>query len=335
MSRDHMNHPRWWISGPEPDESLRSIVERAVALYGCRGDDYRPHLPRHATPYGASASGLDALPIQDILAVARMIGVPASELFMHRLPDHPALLQEHERRVFCPLCWQSDRGADRPLVFRRAWADIFALSCTEHGVPLHWINSLDAANESFLALRLTPSTNAGKEILELIHGFANTLKGSLYGSVTWPPGWRGSAFSARALLMRCASNLGCLPEHLPISNIWAEPDLREFIAVPGHRAEPLHESPWECMRAMGPPAWRRAAFWLVAWYVIPGMAMTLRPPGLPFAPFEEIDAQWDVQPERRDMRRLQRYRRVLIAMSRVFPVCRGPKGVRRWRGRQW
>jgi hypothetical protein len=328
MSHDFTNHPRWWITGPEPDESLRSLIERAVNLYGSEGNDYRPHLSRHATPYGVSLDGLDTLSVHDVLAVARTVGVRPRDLFMHRLTDHPALLEEHERRAFCPRCWQNDMHQGRPPTFRRAWSGIFTLQCAIHAVPLHWAPNLPAGEVPLSILRLTPATKVGKETLTLIHGFARRLGDALYDHAPWPPSWRGSAFSARALLMRSTTNLGCLPEHLPLSSISADPDLREFVGVPLHRNDPLQASPWEGVRRLGPPAWRRAAFWMVAWYVIPQLAMTFRPPGLPIAPFEAIDDQWSVQPPRRDMRRLQKYRRALIDMSRVFPVSRGVRSER-------
>jgi len=315
---------RWWITGPGPDESLRSVVERADQKYGGEREGLRQELVPWATPLDVTASGLDALTARELQHLARTIGVAPRALFAHRLPDHPMLLLATERRAFCPACWQSDRLVGRPTTFRRAWTGVFCLSCPTHGLPLQWaeLGQREMAERAMDAARL-PTSRRGCRVLALIEMFARTLEEGLQGRGKWPCSWRGSAVSARALLMRSVVNLGRLLEHPPFVNVTPLPDLAHWIAPPRRRIDPLQSSPWDAVRALGPPAWRRAAFWMTARYVIPNLSWDERPDGLPIDAFSALDAQWDSQPETsRELRRTRRYQAALHGMCEVFPIRR-------------
>jgi len=324
-SKDQISHStRWWIPGPGDDESLRSIIERADRLYGGEGEGLRRHLWPRATSLPSAETGLDALNARGLCVLGRTIGVAPRSLYPHRLPDHPLLLIERERRAYCPACWHEDLKAGRPTTFRRAWAGVFTLNCSTHGLPLHWASPLiKFGTESATSVPKEPSSPEGKRILRFIEIFARLLEGALRGSTTWPRLWRGDPFTVRALLMRAVVNLGCMPEHPPFASVAAAPDLAAFVGKPNRRVNPLQESPWEHVRALGPPAWRRAALWMTTRYVLPAPKPGFRPEGLPAEAFAALDAQWNALPEEyRQLRRVQRYRTALRSMCRPFPVGR-------------
>lgn len=313
---------RWWIPGPGNDESLRSIVERAERLYGREGDAFRRRLWPRATPLPKAETPLDTLSARELCELGRMIGVEPRALFAHRLADQPMLLKPTERRAYCPLCWAGDRSEGRPLVYRRAWAGVFSLRCTIHDAPLQWA-SPHLSMEAAVAVAAHPRTAAGVRILRFIESFAGQLEEALRGTAAWPRGWRGDAHAARALLMRCTVNLGCMPEHPPFGSLSAPPDLVDFVRPPARRIEPLSEAPWEQVRALGPPAWRRAALWMVSRYVMPSPKTGFLPEGLPAEAFAAADAQWNaIAPDFQGLRRARRYRDALTSMSRPFPVGR-------------
>ena len=310
---------RWWIPGPGADESLRSIVERADRMYGHDQDGLRRHLWPRATLFAAAEAGLDALNARDLCALARAIGVPPRSLFLHRLPDHPLLLLERERRAYCPACWREDLAAGRPVAFRRAWASFFSLNCAVHGVPLHWASPMNNfSGESGTSPPNEPSTARGKRTLRFIEIFGKLLEDALCGRTTWPKLWRGDALSARAMLMRSVVNLGCAPEHPPIANITTTTDLGPFIGKPLRRIAPLQDCPWDQVRALGRPAWRRGALWITARAVMPAANPDYLPEGFVDAAFSAIDAQWDVLPKGRQLRRVRRYRAALRGMCKPF-----------------
>ncbi|SEI89069.1 TniQ family protein [Frateuria terrea] len=313
---------RWWIAGPGQDESLRSIVERAERLYGGPGDAFRRRLkPRATVP--ERETDLDSLSSRELWVLAHTVGVAPSDLFAHRLADSPWLLHALQRRAYCPVCWKEDHRAGRPPGFRRTWAGVFVLRCPDHDVSLHWHaphQSIDLA----LNVPLRPRGRRAARLVRLIDEFARRFERALRGSEPWPPRWHGNPSTARALLMRCAANLGRVPELPPFSSVRGPPVLGGFVSVPTRRVEPLGDSPWECVRAMGLPAWRRAALWMVASYVVPALKDTDRPEGLPARPFAAIDAQWaGMEPHARGLRRTRRYREALQAACRRFEEMEG------------
>jgi TniQ len=313
---------RWWIPGSGDDESLRSIVERAERLYGGEGDAFRRRLWPRATRLPDEVSSLDMLSARELCELARMIGVRPRTLFAHRLEDTPMLLKPSERRAYCPACWMDERNAGRPPVFQRAWAGVFALRCEVHDLPLHW-SSPHLGTDAAVVTPTHPQSAEGVRILRFIETFARHMEQSLRGQATWPREWRGDAYTARGLLMRCVVNLGCMLEHPPFASVAAPPDLSVFIKPPARRVEPLREAPWDLVRALGPPAWRRAALWMVSRYVIPAPKPGYLPEGLPAEAFAALDAQWEgLPPSFRGLRRTRRYREALKASCRPYPVGR-------------
>lgn len=322
MADKHLNlgRERWWIHGPTHDETLHSITERASRCYGADGHTFRRRVWPRATALPGEEMGLDGLSAKDVYLLALTVGVSPLELYRHRMPDHPMLLEENQRRAYCPSCWQEDAIAGHPPSFRRAWMGVFTLNCLVHGRPLHWAPRLPSLEE-YRDSRIPawPPTPEGRHLIRTIMRFARAMRDGLQGG-GWPTGWLGDVFAARALLMRTVVNLGRFPEHPPFASIGHPAELRSFIGVPTRRVEPLQVSPWEQFRALGPPAWRRAAFWMAARYVMPISSRPPRPEGLPWEPFAALDAQWDVPFVLRDLQRAKRYRHVLRLMSRPYSV---------------
>jgi|GEM_PF-4813681 len=128
-----INFQRWWIQPPMLDESLRSVLNRAAALYG-----------RTSAQLWASLNSDDPRPTGDVespssAALRRMataIGMPASELLAHRQPDTPWLLAPHARNVCCPMCWDEDRARGEPCSIRRGWNRLLRTTYPQHGCPL-------------------------------------------------------------------------------------------------------------------------------------------------------------------------------------------------------
>lgn len=282
---------RWWLAAPGHDESLRSLVERADRLYGKPPSE--GYVWQNRTS-GEGAQHLDAPTSLELARLARMLGVNPRYLHAHRLEDGPHLLEMSERRAYCPQCFKEDNAAGRPRIFRRAWARVMAVSCSEHGLPLHWAEPRLAAEVNF-GVDPSPFVLAKEdlEVLRLIDRFARTLEACLWGHGIWPGGWRGTAHAARALLIRCLCNLFWQPRSLPIAQLWISSSLQSAISFPLRSMPPLCGVPWESVRRIGRPSWRRAALWLVAAQVVPGLPEQWRPETIPAAYLAAVDQWWD------------------------------------------
>ena len=329
---------RWWIAAPGIDESLRSLVERADRLYGMPQDDVRAWQDRGAR---LGDPTLDAPNVSELIRLARMLDIPARVLYEHRLEDGPHLLVQDERRAYCPQCLNEDRVAGRPRAFRRAWARIFAVSCSEHKIALQWAEPrLAAIADGELRPGLGPVTQRDKTVLALIDCFARTLEACLWLGAPWPGDWRGSPQAARACLIRCLSNLTgglALP---PVAQLWIQPSLLPFIAFSQRKIPALRGAPWDAVRRVGRPAWRRAAFWLTAWEVIPGLPMQLKPETIPAAYLANTDLWWHTCPSAPYMPKLYRtyatLRRLCVSLpgyEAAYLSVQRPRTKRPWKSR--
>lgn len=318
LSNSLASTDRWWLTAPGHDESLRSLFERADRLYG------KPPQEGYAwqSPlYEEDMRHLDAPTSRELARLARMLGSNPRNLRSHRLEDGPHLLEVSERRAYCPRCLQEDRAKGRPRTFRRAWARVLVVSCAEHGTPLHWAEPRLGAEENF-ALEPSPRhiANEDSEVLRLIDTFACTLEACLWGDASWPAEWRGSPHAARALLIRCLVNLSWEREFLPVSQLWIPDSLKLLIGFPSRRMPPLCEVPWDAVRRVGRPAWRRAALWLVAAEVIPSILDRCRPETIPRAYLEATDRWWDGFPLSPHTQKLRHVHSALRRLCSPFPI---------------
>lgn len=216
---------------------------------------------------------------------------------------------------------QEDRAAGRPRTFRRAWARVLVVSCTEHGTPLQWAEPRLAAEVNFaLEPSLPELAEEDWDVLRLIDTFAHTLEACLWGDASWPAGWRGTPYAARALLIRCLSNLSWQRAAPPVSQLWVRSSLISVISFPSRRMPPLYGVPWEAVRRVGRPAWRRAALWLVAAQAIPGLPARCQPETIPTAYLAATGHWWDDFPPSPHTQKLRHVHASLRRLCAPFPV---------------
>ncbi|NKZ37361.1 hypothetical protein HF690_00145 [Oleiagrimonas citrea] len=283
---------RWWLTAPGSDETLRSLTERADRLYGVPGDD--GYVWQASENRGKD---VDAPSSIELLRLSRMLGMPVQQLVAHRLHDHPALLHPGERRAYCPRCIRDDQVSGRPRAFRRAWARFFLLSCQKHDVPLQWAEPrLASIADPNLNQDLKPPEAGVLEVLDLVHTFAQTLEACLWRKHAWPSNWRGTAHLARAFLIRCLVNVTGEYAAPAAAQLWLSPALRPWITFPLKPIPSMGRNPWDCVRRVGRPAWRRAALWLTAWQVVPKLPKRLRPPTIPEDYLDAGDSWWEQTP---------------------------------------
>ncbi|TPG04113.1 hypothetical protein EAH88_18565 [Rhodanobacter glycinis] len=309
---------RWWLAAPGEDESLGSLFERADRLYGePPGGGY----VWQDDPHEDQMASLDAPNSRELLRLARMLGIPPRLLHAHRLEDGPALLRPSARRAYCPQCLREDHTAGRPRAFRRSWARIFVLSCSAHGIPLQWAEPrLATIVDCDLVSGFSALSSDAIEIVHLIDTFASTLEACLWRKQVWPPAWRGTPHAARALLICCLSNLIGQVTTPPAGQLWVPPTLTPLITFPARSLPPLHNGPWERIREVGRPAWRRAALWMTAWEVIRGLPERLRPETIPSAYLAEGDLWWGHHPPSPHTQKLHRVHAALRRLCAPFPV---------------
>lgn len=310
---------RWWLAAPGRDESLRSLVERADRLYGKPPEEGYAWQLR---PCGEGFHHLDAPRSRELVRLARMLGTTPHHLHSHSLKDGPHLLEVNERRAYCPQCLREDRTAGRPRSFRRAWARVLVVSCLEHGTPLRWAEPRLASEVNFaLEPSLPELAEEDWEVLKLIDTLAHTLESCLWGGASWPATWRGSPQAARALFIRCLCNLSGQRASPPVAQLWVRSSLASLIGFASRsRMPPLGEIPWEAVRSVGRPAWRRAALWLVAAQVIPGLPERCLPETIPSAYLAATNQWWDDFPPSPHTQKLWRIHAALRELCAPFPI---------------
>ncbi|WP_084621510.1 TniQ family protein [Luteibacter yeojuensis] len=274
---------RWTIPGPGPDESLESVIERADRYYQGwltglgRRLDVRP-----ATSGAGEGSAAAPASTADIRALASRLDVPAVKLLGHRLSGGPEHLEPHQRRAFCACCWAADDRLGRPRAFRRAWANIWCLTCPVHGMPLSWCHA-------------APGLESPEEII------------ARWGIDRDDPAVTAQLSAVQCLLDLCATRPRFRREvqlmAAVVSDNWApiaSPSLMEGFQRPGalarwlvpvRRRGPALRSPLDALKRLGHPGARRAAMAAVATSLTPSTGPSL-PHGLPYRPFEVWDMQW-------------------------------------------
>lgn len=268
------NETRWWISPPGLDESLRSVLNRAAALYECTPGELWASLNQDdPEPSG----DVDDPSCAAMLRMSRALGVPSMILHSHRSPDAPWRIKPDAGRSFCPECWNADLACGRPRMLRRSWGHVLRTRCSIHGAPLllapeTWARS--SLRPTHSVRNLTPDED---RILDLIEEFGTTLEQSLYFKAPWPATWMSSAFGARSLLVSVSFNLGSTRDFALSRSVYAKGDLSELVYGPRRMLDPLRGPPWDAFRSIGDPAIRRAALWITAWNSIPALPEELSP----------------------------------------------------------
>ncbi len=269
-----INPQRWWIRPPMRDESLRSVLNRAAAFYECtsfqvwaslNSDDPRP-VGDVESPSGAA-----------LHRMAAAIGMPASDLLAHRLPDAPWLLEPHARNIYCPMCWDEDSVRGEPCSIRRAWTWLLRTTCPQHGCPLRIAPEQWARFTRFHSLPAPQFSEQERRILHLIESFGQALEQSLYFGRPWPDDWRGNPQVARQLLLAVSFNVRKIRDFPLINYVQVSSNLTSLIRGPLHQYEPVRKLRWDSYREIADPALRRASLWATAWTLLPNLSTDLSP----------------------------------------------------------
>lgn len=270
--------PRWWVPPPAPDESLRSLLNRAAALYECppavlwdslHDGDSRP------------SGDVDAPSCAALLRMAKAMGMRAAQLHSHRLADVPWLLAPRARRSYCPHCWNLDLQHDRPYTLRRGWSRVLRTRCPIHGLPLSLAEEAWASRSGRFRYPIVQFSPHEQGILDLIDEFGTALEKSLYFEAPWPKGWRSTPHRARALLISVTFNMNSVRDFPAIRNIEPGGNLSSLIHGPRHLQEPVSKLTWDAFRCVANPAFRRAALWATAWTLVPALPSEYSPGWFP------------------------------------------------------
>jgi hypothetical protein len=257
---------RWWVAPPGPDESLGSLVARAAAFFEGESGWLWTNLLE-----GRTDIDMDDPPAAVLVRLARATGIAARQLQGHRLADAPGLLARGARSAYCPVCW-AEQGGEVPSQ-RRSWMGCFRTVCEVHRAPLlAW-----RPHQRAIPLQLPAFDPTDRDILDLIDKFGRTLEGSLLCGEPWPEAWKGDAMAARTMLLRVCFNYDAEAHFAPVSDVVATRTLRPYIHGPIRIIASKKRVHWDDFRRIADPVVRRAALWLVAWRVMPGLEDRFRP----------------------------------------------------------
>lgn len=253
---------RWWIQPPLPDETLRSVVNRAAELYECPPTRLWECLNwDDPQPFGE----VESPSVETLRRMAAAIGMRAPDLSAHRLPHAPWLLAPLADEVYCPMCWDEDQRRGDPLWTRRSWRRVLCTRCPTHDCALHLRPEHRAKWSAPRALDLPALAEHEQRILELIGAFGETLERSLYAGEPWPEDLRGSPHIARQMLLKVSFNMNTVRD-LPLTKcVQTSGNMARYIHGPLHNQEPIKVLRWDAYRKIADPAIRRASLWITAW----------------------------------------------------------------------
>ena len=269
---------RWWIQPPGPDESLRSVLGRAAALYECSPDDLWGSLNRDAAEV---CGDVEDPSCAAMCRMARTLGVAPKVLRAHRSPDAPWRLAPDSGAGYCPECWNEDIRSGRPRMLRRSWRHVLRTHCPLHRLPLQLARDTWATGSIRTHYPSCTFTSDERQTLDLIEDFGVTLEKSLYFREPWPSGWGASPAGARSLITSVSFNLGRTRDFAPSHCVYARGNLSDLVHGPRRMLDPLRQPEWEAFRALGNPAVRRAAIWIAAWALIPDLPEKFSPGRFP------------------------------------------------------
>lgn len=263
---------RWWIPPPAPDETLRSVLERAAALY-----HWEPgQLWQALNGEGATVAGtIDQPSCLALIRIGQALGMPAARLRQHRVPDVAWRLDPAARRAVCPICWELPTPQQEGLPELRSWTHVLRTHCPIHDTPLCLPVARHHAGTD--STKLAALTSDDLEVLSLIETFGTTLEQSLFFGASWPAPWRCGPIQARRLLVEVSSYNGEGAGHPLIANVAPSATLTSFIHGGRHLLQGGVAQDWEWFRSIADPAIRRAALWTAAWMTIPDLPQRLSP----------------------------------------------------------
>lgn len=262
---------RWWIFPPAPEETLRSILARAAALY-----QWEPQMLWRELNEGADEadSDVDSPSCSALLRLARALGVSAARLRDHRVSNVPWRLEASARRAVCPVCWESGEGRPEAQIELRSWTHVLRTQCPMHGVPL--CLPAGRSHSGVRAHHVAALTTEDNAVLQLIERFGLVLERALFFGGPWPIEWRGSPKRVRQLLIDVT-----IPDEAAgyalIAMVSPSSGLEAFVRNGRHLPFGTPRRDWERFRRIADPAIRRAALWIAGWMTIPDLPQSMAP----------------------------------------------------------
>jgi hypothetical protein len=283
---------RWLVPGPGPDEALESVVHRAADFYGTDTRQLWADLTEGLTP-----SPMDAPSAPALRRMAEALGVPASTLLAHRMPDASSLLSLEARTAFCPRCWLDDVASGRPCGLRRAWASVWQTRCQIHGCALmhgtrHVADRPQQAARAWQDWQAVPSE--GASLLADVAAFGEWLDVRILLGLPLPGERLDLVGRARARVLAMATNCQDGYDFPPMEAFSVPTFLEPYLHGRLQRQAPLRGCPWAHFCQLSDPSLRRRALW--AAISAPGMSSLIL---LRRAPESELKCK----------SRLQRWRR--------------------------
>lgn len=277
MRRAGMPQVRVAIDGPQPDETISSVLARAAMFWDVERWVLLESL-------GVTTTDWDHPSEPALQGLAEAIGVRASVLQALTVASDQGILPVDRRIAYCPSCWAEDVAQGRAPYCRRAWASCAAIACPVHATPLYaWdvdvrgerrpLPALEAARQrsetwhADLAHAQTPGLHRD---LQPLAAFAQTAQAALDGDIPWPAGWRGDRPTGLALVRLLTTNPAPFPDRLVLDRLLpVAGDSRRFA---GHRraSASVSSDTGTAWLAFGDPAIRRTAWWLLARTLVVG-----------------------------------------------------------------
>lgn len=210
--------------------------------------------------------------------IARALGTRPSDIFRCRLPDRPWQVRGHEQTSHCPICWNEDLSAGRPIYLRLAWTHLLKMQCPTHNYPLmptppDWaIKKRDV----FYATKFSDSEHA---TLTLIEDFASEFCATAFDGKSWPTRYNVTFEQARNALILVNYSTNNTRDFSVTKNFNDSYVLAGAIGGPRYSQHAPTRVSWDLLRAVSNPSHRRAACWLIAWQALPDLRLGQRPAG--------------------------------------------------------
>lgn len=305
------------VAPPAKDESLSSVVDRAAAQYGIGTDGALGALLRDWAEYQIPFDR-DDLPDEMIGALAEAIGITSESLADIGITDEANILAPGARLAYCPLCFEKDLALNRIPYFRKAWSSIFAVTCKEEGAPLFAWPMVSAyrtralplpgdlrGNRRFSedveirsALRIAQGIAANDvpadgRVLADVASLAKAMRLSLCGDGTWPAGWHGTVWDAKALLEILTVNRSKLCGRTPLDSLVPSVATAGLFRAYREMQAPLgRRRPWAQIKGIIDPAVRRSAFWVIARTINPRAYKAVGLAWMPHSIIGSSEAGW-------------------------------------------
>ena len=122
---------RLLVDVPHPGESIQSVIRRAAEVY--RTSAYEMWVGTTGT---SPPSDPDAPTNEQLLKLAKALGVSPVSLRSHVLEPGPAWLAADAREAVCPVCLTEDLAKGHSRYRRLAWNRALSTFCTAHRFPL-------------------------------------------------------------------------------------------------------------------------------------------------------------------------------------------------------